>query len=71
MDHAHDRRGRREPVSAFDSTTFDRDGEVKIEEDVGAASISPSGRDIVLASFVISNPEPPVLINEIDAMACW
>jgi WD repeat-containing protein 59 len=49
MDHANDRAARREIRSAFDSTTFDRDGEVKVNEDVGAASISPSGRDVVLA----------------------
>jgi hypothetical protein len=45
-----DRGAKREPRSGFDSGTFDRDGEVKVNEDVGAASISPSGRDVVLAS---------------------
>ena len=38
------------PLSAFQSPTFDRDVEVKVDDEIGAASISPAGRDIVLAS---------------------
>jgi hypothetical protein len=71
MDQTSDRRGRREPASAFDSTTFDRDGEVKVKEDVGAASISPSGRDIVLASYVLCDLRLAMLMNNIGGMACW
>ncbi|KAF2753429.1 hypothetical protein EJ05DRAFT_457957 [Pseudovirgaria hyperparasitica] len=36
--------------SPFDSPTFERDVSISVPEDVGAASISPSGRDVVLAS---------------------
>jgi WD repeat-containing protein 59 len=35
--------------SAFDSPTFDRDVSIAVDEPVGSASISPSGRDAVLA----------------------
>ena len=35
--------------SGFQSTTF---VSIRVDEDVGSASISPSGRDIVLASYV-------------------
>ncbi|KNG44977.1 wd repeat-containing protein [Stemphylium lycopersici] len=38
------------PLSAFESPTFDRDVEIKVDDEIGAASISPAGRDIVLAS---------------------
>ncbi|EOA91015.1 hypothetical protein ACJQWK_11422 [Exserohilum turcicum] len=38
------------PLSAFQSPTFDRDVEVRVDDEIGAASISPAGRDIVLAS---------------------
>lgn len=36
--------------SAFKSPTFGVDGSVEVKEPVGSASISPCGRDIVLAS---------------------
>jgi hypothetical protein len=36
--------------SAFQSQTFDRDVQIRVNETVGSASISPSGRDVVLAS---------------------
>lgn len=36
--------------SAFQSSTFDRDVQIRVNEAVGSASISPSGRDVVLAS---------------------
>ena len=35
--------------SDFQNTTF---VSIRVDEDVGSASISPSGRDIVLASYV-------------------
>lgn len=35
---------------AFESPTFGVDGSVEVKEPVGSASISPCGRDIVLAS---------------------
>ncbi|KAF2098121.1 hypothetical protein NA57DRAFT_40015 [Rhizodiscina lignyota] len=38
------------PSSALQSPTFDRDVEIRVNETVGSASISPSGRDVVLAS---------------------
>ncbi|KAJ5051882.1 uncharacterized protein L3040_001645 [Drepanopeziza brunnea f. sp. 'multigermtubi'] len=36
--------------SAFDSTTFDADVSIHVERKVGSATISPSGRDVALAS---------------------
>lgn len=36
----------------FQSPTFDKDGVFRVNEAVGAASISPGGRDIVLGSWV-------------------
>ncbi|KAL9637479.1 MAG: hypothetical protein Q9204_001874 [Flavoplaca sp. TL-2023a] len=36
--------------SAFESPTFDEDGSFRLDKPVGSASISPCGRDIVLAS---------------------
>jgi hypothetical protein len=38
--------------SAFDSTTFDADVSIHVERKVGSATISPSGRDVALASYV-------------------
>lgn len=37
--------------SAFDSTTFDKDISILLERKVGSATISPSGRDVALASY--------------------
>ncbi|KAF7952028.1 uncharacterized protein EAE97_001525 [Botrytis byssoidea] len=36
--------------SAFDSTTFDADVSIHVDRKVGSATISPSGRDVALAS---------------------
>ena len=36
--------------SAFDSPTFGKDVSFRLDKPVGSASISPCGRDIVLAS---------------------
>lgn len=36
--------------SAYDSESFDSDGTIHVEGLVGSATISPSGRDIALAS---------------------
>lgn len=38
------------PSSAFESPTFDRDLSIAVDDEIGAASISPAGRDVVLAS---------------------
>ena len=38
------------PATAYESTTFDRDVSIAVDDDIGAASISPAGRDVVLAS---------------------
>lgn len=38
--------------SAYDSESFDSDGTIHVEGLVGSATISPSGRDIALASCV-------------------
>ena len=39
-------------ASAFDSSSFGKDGSFRLDEPVGSASISPCGRDVVLASYV-------------------
>ena len=41
------------PLSAFDSPTFGQDGSFRLDKSVGSASISPCGRDIVLASYAL------------------
>ncbi|KAF9698496.1 hypothetical protein EKO04_003664 [Ascochyta lentis] len=38
------------PATAYESSTFDRDVSIAVDDDIGAASISPAGRDVVLAS---------------------
>ena len=38
------------PTSAYDSLTFGKDGSFDLDKPVGSASISPCGRDVVLAS---------------------
>lgn len=38
------------PATAYESPTFDRDVSIAVDDDIGAASISPAGRDVVLAS---------------------
>ncbi|PYH97672.1 hypothetical protein BO71DRAFT_465805 [Aspergillus ellipticus CBS 707.79] len=40
----------RPPTSAFDSPTFGEDSSFHVEQPVGSMSISPCGRDVVLAS---------------------
>lgn len=41
--------------SAFDSTTFEADVSIHVDRKVGSATISPSGRDVALASYVPVN----------------
>ncbi|KAI9786380.1 MAG: hypothetical protein M1839_006840 [Geoglossum umbratile] len=38
------------PMSAFDNTTFNVDMSIRVDQPVGSMSISPCGRDVVLAS---------------------
>ncbi|KAI8934660.1 hypothetical protein NX059_008351 [Plenodomus lindquistii] len=38
------------PSSAFESPTFDRSLSIAVNDEIGSASISPAGRDVVLAS---------------------
>ena len=45
----HQRKGKT-IKSAFDSSTFDADATIHVDGLVGSATISPSGRDIALAS---------------------
>ncbi|KAF2839815.1 hypothetical protein M501DRAFT_737379 [Patellaria atrata CBS 101060] len=45
-----ERESNKEITSAFQSPTFDKDVSIRVNEAIGAASISPSGRDVVLAS---------------------
>lgn len=37
-------------TSAFESPTFEENASIRLDKPVGSASISPCGRDIVLAS---------------------
>lgn len=37
------------PATPFQSPTFEEDVRINVKEDFTAASISPSGRDVVLA----------------------
>lgn len=37
-------------ASAFTSPTFEKDGSFEVDKPVGSMSISPCGRDVVLAS---------------------
>ena len=37
--------------SAFESESFDADGTIHVDGLVGSATISPSGRDVALASY--------------------
>ena len=39
-----------EPASAYNNSTFGRDVSFAVDEPVGSMSISPCGRDVVLAS---------------------
>ncbi|GAB7345438.1 hypothetical protein MBLNU457_3771t1 [Dothideomycetes sp. NU457] len=39
-----------EKTTIFDSPTFEQDIRIHVDEDIGSASIAPSGRDVVLAS---------------------
>jgi WD40 repeat protein len=50
-----------DPGNAFQSTTFEQDIQIKIKENVGSASISPSSRDVVLAG------RDGLLIIDLDA----
>ncbi|KAL8702272.1 MAG: hypothetical protein Q9201_004496 [Fulgogasparrea decipioides] len=47
-----DRSGSNGPSSAFESPTFEENASFRLDKPVGSASISPCGRDIVLASYV-------------------
>ncbi|KAH7090463.1 hypothetical protein FB567DRAFT_437997 [Paraphoma chrysanthemicola] len=38
------------PPSAFESSTFEQTASVAVDDEIGSASISPCGRDVVLAS---------------------
>ena len=38
--------------SASDCSTFETDVTILVERNVGSATISPSGRDVALASYV-------------------
>ncbi|KAF2017285.1 hypothetical protein BU24DRAFT_460353 [Aaosphaeria arxii CBS 175.79] len=62
------------PFSPFESETFCKDVSIELDEDIGAASISPSGRDVVLANkrglqiIDLDNPysAPRQILNKTD-----
>jgi hypothetical protein len=39
--------------SAYDSSTFDENVSIHVDRKVGSATISPSGRDVALASYAL------------------
>jgi len=48
--------------SAYDSITFEQDVSIHVDRKVGSATISPSGRDVALASYETSQ----VIENKAD-----
>ncbi|KAG0636327.1 hypothetical protein HOY80DRAFT_891559 [Tuber brumale] len=65
---------RGEPPSAFNSRTFNLDMSIKVDAPVGSMSISPSSRDVVLASrqglhiVDLDNPyDPPRFLQHLTA----
>ncbi|KAF2873187.1 hypothetical protein BDV95DRAFT_605750 [Massariosphaeria phaeospora] len=62
-------------LSAFDSPTFDKDASIAVPDDYTAASISPSGRDVVLAGkaglFIIDLDNPYATPRQIRHKTAW
>ncbi len=57
------------PASAFESPTFGQDGSFDLDKPVGSASISPCGRDVVLASYVAKIPfQLPFEVKSADVL---
>ena len=52
--------------SAFDSGSFDADGTIHVDGFVGSATISPSGRDVALASWVQRDTAPSTFRDDAD-----
>lgn len=52
MKMMEDSRKGRTTFSPSNSTTFERGYSIHVERKVGSATISPSGRDVALASYV-------------------
>jgi len=48
--HQHQMAAAAGPSSAYESSTFDQTVEIAVDDEIGSASISPCGRDVVLAS---------------------
>jgi hypothetical protein len=49
MDSSQEHGSSNGPRTAFQSKTFEEDVKIRVNENVGSASISPSSRDVVLA----------------------
>lgn len=58
-------------ANIYDSPTFDQDLRIHVNEAVGSATISPSGRDVALASYVSSNStvDPSISPRSADSKA--
>lgn len=54
--------------SAFDSSTFETDVTILVERNVGSATISPSGRDVALASYVLQAILPNITDHCVELM---
>ncbi|KAF2847773.1 hypothetical protein T440DRAFT_402897 [Plenodomus tracheiphilus IPT5] len=63
------------PSSAYESSTFDRSLSIAVNDEIGSASISPAGRDVVLASKnglrIIDLDNPYSLPLYIPSQSSW
>ena len=68
MDSSQEHGSSNGPRTAFQSKTFEEDVKIRVNENVGAASISPSSRDVVLAGSVYPYPHKHTINPQVDAM---
>ena len=54
--------------SAFDSPTFEENVSINVDRKVGSATISPSGRDVALASYALATTSKKTLANYFIAL---
>jgi hypothetical protein len=54
--------------SAFDSPTFDENVSIHVDRKVGSATISPSGRDVALASYALATTPKKTTANYFIAL---
>lgn len=54
--------------SAFDSPTFEENVSIHVDRKVGSATISPSGRDVALASYALATTPNKSIANHFIAL---